>query len=361
MTNKDRIIELISEDPFISQQAISKQIGLSRSTVANIISQLVKEGRIKGRAYVLNEPNQIYCLGAANIDRKFYVKEKLIPETSNPITSENSVGGVARNIAENLGRMDLPVSLISLSGTDNDWDLIHRKTSPHVNLDLSFQKADWRTGSYTAVIDQTGNMSYGFADMEVYDQMTVEMLEGLSHRLSEARCLVVDLNLPKNCINYLENLSTAKGIPFVLVAVSGPKMARMPDRLDGVSWLITNKEESLAYFNDMSPDNSLSQLAKKWVSAGVDHVILTDGSKQVYYADKNQSKTYPVDPSTNVKDVTGAGDSFAAALLYGWLKEFTIDQSVQLAMINSKATIETSQTVRTDLTKETLLKELKTY
>ncbi len=45
-----------------------------------------------------------YCLyGAANVDCKFYVHKDLVAETSNPVTSTRSIGGVmTRNIAENL-------------------------------------------------------------------------------------------------------------------------------------------------------------------------------------------------------------------------------------------------------------------
>ncbi len=53
-----------------------------------------------GKAYVLNEDYPIVCIGAANVDRKFYVHKDLVAETSNPVTSTRSIGGVARNIAE---------------------------------------------------------------------------------------------------------------------------------------------------------------------------------------------------------------------------------------------------------------------
>jgi sugar/nucleoside kinase (ribokinase family) len=36
----------------------------------------------------------------------------LVAETSNPVTSTRSIGGVARNIAENLGRLGETVALV---------------------------------------------------------------------------------------------------------------------------------------------------------------------------------------------------------------------------------------------------------
>ena len=56
----------------------------------------------------------LFCIGAANVDRKFYVHKDLVAETSNPVTSTRSIGGVARNIAENLGRLGETVAFYLL-------------------------------------------------------------------------------------------------------------------------------------------------------------------------------------------------------------------------------------------------------
>lgn len=99
------VLRLIKENPFISQSELSKKIGLTSASVSRIISDLVKKEYITGQAYVLNEEFPIVCIGAANLDRKFFVHNELIYGTSNPIHSAHSVGGVVRNIAENLGRL----------------------------------------------------------------------------------------------------------------------------------------------------------------------------------------------------------------------------------------------------------------
>lgn len=59
----------------------------------------------KEMAEAFKETNPIICIGGANLDRKFYAKFDITSETSNPVKSSTSVGGVARNIAENLGRL----------------------------------------------------------------------------------------------------------------------------------------------------------------------------------------------------------------------------------------------------------------
>ena len=67
---KQRLLALLREQPFITQEALAAQLGLSRSTLTHQLAQLTREGLILGRAYVLAEPGQLLCIGAANRDRK---------------------------------------------------------------------------------------------------------------------------------------------------------------------------------------------------------------------------------------------------------------------------------------------------
>ena len=44
-------------------------------------------------------------------------------------------------------------------------------------------------------------MQYGFADMNIYEEITPEFLSKQSSILLKAKCLVIDLNLPKNLLS----------------------------------------------------------------------------------------------------------------------------------------------------------------
>ena len=54
MTQRERqILQLIEADPMISQQEIGDKLGITRSSVAVHISNLIKKGTIAGKGYVL--------------------------------------------------------------------------------------------------------------------------------------------------------------------------------------------------------------------------------------------------------------------------------------------------------------------
>lgn len=357
--NERMVLDNIKENPFISQQELSEKVGLSRSTVANIISGLIKQEYVQGKAYVLNDDYPIVCIGAANVDRKFYVNDRLIHGTSNPIESTKSVGGVARNIGENLGRLSQDVTLITACGVDSEWDTIKTLSAPFINLDYVHQIGNKSTGSYTALISETGEMEYGFADMAVYDELTPEVLIQNTYVLKRAKCIVVDLNIPRASLEFLCAYAEKHGIKLVLIPVSGPKMDHLPHNLHAVNWMIVNRDETEAYFNiSIQGEEDLLEAARKWNRAGVEHVIVTNGSKSLVYSSGERASLYEIEQSADVVDVTGAGDSFSAAVIYGWLKGMDIEDTIRLGMINSRKTIETSYTVRQDLDEHQLIKNL---
>ena len=177
MKNKEQfILNEIKKNPFITQQELAERIGLSRPATANIISGLIKKKYILGKAYIVNEEDSIICIGAANVDRKFYCDTDLQSMTSNPVKSTKSIGGVARNIAENLGRLGENVTFLTAAGNDSEWSLIKKLSEPFMNTNYIQPIENASTGSYTAIIDKKGDMQYGFADMNIYEEITPEFL-----------------------------------------------------------------------------------------------------------------------------------------------------------------------------------------
>lgn len=351
--NEQHIMKQIKENSFISQIELSEKVGLSRSSVANIISGLVKKEYIFGKAYVLNETRPIVCIGGANVDRKFYTNERYISGTSNPVRSSQSVGGVARNIAENLGRLGEEVILLSVCGNDPNWKEIQDLSSPFMNLDYVAHFENASTGSYTAVLNTDGNLEVALADMDIYDFITPEFLTKNSALLRKARCIIVDLNCPSETIEFLSSFSLKYHIPMAIIPVSSPKMKRLPQNLGNITWLITNVDETEAFMDcRIETAEDWENSAKKWLELGTENVIITDGAKGVMAGGKNEPIHHFAPINTpNVVDVTGAGDSFCAGVLFSWLQKKPFSTVIQSGIVNAHKTLLSKYTVRQDLSK----------
>ncbi|ASN06465.1 carbohydrate kinase family protein [Virgibacillus necropolis] len=307
-----------------------------------------------------NQKSPIICIGGANVDRKLYIKNKIVPKTSNPVKSSMTVGGVARNIAENLGRFGEEVILISASGNDPEWEEIYNLSSPFMDLDHVAQFENSATGSYTAVLDKNGDLSIALADMDVYENITPDLLMKNSNLLRKAKCIVVDLNCPSETIDYLCSFTTNNTIPLVVIPVSSPKMNRLPKTLSAVDWLIVNKDETEAYLNiKINDEEDWRNSANKWLELGVKNVIITNGSKGVITGVENgEIRHFPSVETPMVVDVTGAGDSFCSGVIYSWLQKKEIDYIIKSGLVNAHKTIMSTYTVRQELSQKQFILDM---
>ena len=100
-SNRERqILDLILDDPMISQQSIADRLDISRSAVAGHIMRLTNRGVIKGRAYVVERAPFIVVVGGANVDVHGRPARQLKLQDSNPGAVTTSPGGVSSTSTE---------------------------------------------------------------------------------------------------------------------------------------------------------------------------------------------------------------------------------------------------------------------
>lgn len=349
------VLQMIKNNPFLSQQEMAEALNMSRPALANVISGLTKKGEIIGRAYVLPERNSIFAIGGANVDRKFHLDGRVQYGTSNPSTVTESVGGVARNIAENLGRLGNEVKLITLLGQDQGAKFIEKESQAFMNLDYVEVLPDLKTGSYSAVLDSNGELILAMADMSIYDSLLPSVIKKHEAFLSNAKCMIVDLNCPKETVEYMQNLACMRGIPFAIIPVSAPKIKNMPDNLIGVTYFICNRDEAESYLNiRIVNEQDYSRAVKMLLEKGASHVILTLGDQGAVVGNMEGVYYFEAEKTNEIIDVTGAGDAFVGGFLHGMLNEEPFMSAVKFGQHNATKTLQSEKTVRQDITAEEL-------
>lgn len=347
LPKKEQLYELIRANPFIAQQDLATQLGLSRSAVANYIATLVRERRILGRAYVLPDQRPILCIGASNLDRKLRTLGKLTLGTSNPATQDESFGGVARNIAENLARLGAPVALITAVGNDaSGRALLAHADDAGIDTRGALRLDGVSSGTYTAILDQDGEMAVALADMALNDRLTPDFLATRQQQRASATLVVADMNLPLDTIAALLDDAARDGVALVLVAVSEPKMARLPARLDGLRLLILNEGELATRVGHvLDSDAAIDAACADVQRQGAQDVVVTRGARGVLYTSSAGMMRLDA-PPVAVVDVTGAGDAFAAAVCWSLHSgEADLALACRRGLQLSAMTIECAQTV----------------
>lgn len=344
------ILQLIKKDPFISQSDLAAETGLSRSAVAGYISSLMKQGSILGRAYVLPETKDIICVGGSNVDRKIQVNGDLQYGTSNPAASSESCGGVARNIAENLGRLGCDVSLLTVVGTDHEGEWLLDFSKPFMDIAPSQILQNSKTGTYTAVLDQDGEMTIALADMSIYDAVDFDFIDKRWGYFASSQMVVLDTNFSAEVLEKIIVRCNEEDIPLCITPVSSPKVKKLPKKLDGVTWLIANTDEAESLSGvDIQSDGDYFKAAEHILNLGVEKVVITRGDKGLIYFTKSGEAGVLLPPPIKVDDVTGAGDSLVAGIMYGHLKGLNTEDACKIGISCSTLTLQSHETVNPNL------------
>jgi pseudouridine kinase len=152
--------------------------------------------------------------------------------------------------------------------------------------------------------------------MALYDRITPDFLPNRQPQRSAAAMTVADLNLPADSIAALLAGARADNVPLIIVAVSQPKMARLPADLSGLRLLILNRGELETRAGRALPTEADVRAACRDLQAqGARDVIVTCGSQGVFHT-RDGELVWLAAHQVEVVDVTGAGDAFSAAVCW---------------------------------------------
>ncbi len=359
MTNREQeILEILRQNPLISQNDLADQLGITRSSIGVHITNLMKKGYILGKGYIVREDAYVCVIGGSNMDIQGFPSSKLIYQDSNVGEVKISLGGVGRNIAENLVRMGAHTKLISVVGDDVYGQKILDEAR-QIGLDMqdSLILKGEPTSTYLSILDETMDMVLAISHMEIYLRMTVEFIKSKRHIIENASLCVVDTNIPEDVMTYL--LTTFPNTVFFLDTVSSTKAKKVKDLIGHFHTVKPNKiEAEILTGVQIKSDSDLAIAAKAFHDKGVKQVFISLGEDGVFYSDgthMNHLKT----PKVRIINATGAGDAFIAALALAHLKGYTIDEAAKLAAAASIIAISHENTINPTLTEEKLMSKVK--
>lgn len=360
MTQRERqIMELLRQDPMLSQGELARRLGITRSSVGVHLANLGKKGYILGKGYVLSDQEERYILGvgAANIDLMGRSRAALVMEDSNPGFIGMSVGGVTHNICENAARMGAPVRLITATGDDVYGEKIRRECQA-AGIDTSgFLVSEGDSSSiYLSLHHDTGEMAVAMSDMRVLQKLSVEFLQGKSGILRGAGAIVADCGLPEEILRYL---AAAYGpeTPVFVDPVSTAYARKLAGGLRGIHTVKPNllEAEILAGMAITSPED-LREAARRLVDQGLSQVVISLGREGVYYHDREgRSLRAWGTPMDRVVNATGAGDAFMGGLVYAHLQGWPPEKSLPFAVAASRMAISHQSTINPEISAENVL------
>ena len=291
----------------------------------------------------------IACIGAAHVDRIARCQEAFAWRASNPVTLTASSGGVARNVALNLARLARPAKLLSVLGGDRDGEaLIAELRSHRVDCQHAAQLEGRATASYTALLDSAGELLCGLADADIYEALTPEWLERVAPDLADWPLWAIDANLSESGIGALA-AQKADGVRLAALAVSPAKAPRLKPHLASFDMLFANRAEAAALLGQQVETLAEAEDAAVALRAlGPGLVFVTLGDAGVAVAAARGCELYPA-PVTDVVNVNGAGDGFAAGVLDALLAAAPLTDAVRRGLAAARLTAQSPDTCSAEI------------
>jgi pseudouridine kinase len=293
----------------------------------------------------------IACLGGAHLDRHGVLHGPLLLGTSNPGRVSADFGGVARNVAENLARLGRRVSMLSRVGADETGrQVVAHLAGLGIDTSLVGVSPGTPTASYTAILETTGELVLGLADMEIYDEITPEAIEPALPRLREHGFWFADANLPAATLDCL--LEAAGRIPVALDAISVVKSRKLRPLLRRISILFANLAQA-ASIAEVAALPDAVQAACALRQLGAHAGVVTAGASGIAVWTGDDLRSFAALPAIP-RDVTGAGDALIAGTLFALTQPVPLPDAAQLGLAAAAITVESGCTTAAHLTAELL-------
>ena len=358
MTQRERqILNWIEADPMISQQELADRAGITRSSVAVHISNLMKKGCIAGKGYIVTRSPYVTVVGGMNMDIGGRPYKKLVAKDSNPGAVRMSPGGVGRNIAHNMSLLGLDVRLLTAFGDDVYAQKL-AAVCGELGIDISQSPVipGGHTSTYLFVNDESGDMQLAVSDMDIYDHLTPQVLQSRRQLLDGSQVVVLDTNLPAETVAWVAENCRA---PIFADPVSTAKAEKLRPVLGRIHTLKPNRiEAELLSGVVISDDASLRRAADALLETGLHRVFISLGADGVFAADRSGQVLHLPAPEGNIVSTTGCGDSFMAALAWAYLQGSDLERSARAGLAASTITMASADTINPAMSEEALLAHL---
>ena len=308
----------------------------------------------------MNHNNRyILVLGASIVDIFGFCGRSYAQRDSIPGHVKVSFGGVCRNIAENLARVGVKTEFISILGDDeNGKAILEHSRRLGYNMENSVFLEGQSTPTYMAILNQNGEMESAVVDMDSLNKMTPSFIDEKREVFENSEYVVVGSDGPE-LLEYILKKYEGK-CKFILDPVSAKKAEEIRHLIKYFHTIKPNRFETEALCGfKIESDEDLRKAGRFFIEQGVKNVFISLDSDGIYYiTSEGEEGTLACCEAINVKNVTGAGDSFVAGIGYGYMNNLSIKDTLKYAVAMSIITITHEETINPKMSHEAVIEEI---
>ena len=276
----------------------------------------------------------IVVIGAVFVDVKGYPEANFVPTGRNAGRVERVHGGVGRNVAEDIANCELRPTFVSLVDKSGDGaDVVQKLKNHKVNTDYIRRTRDGM-GTWLAVFDNDGDVAASISKRpnlmpiaDILDDHGDEIFAG-------ADSIICEIDVDKEIVKRVFKLAKKHGKKVYSVVGNMNIALERRDFLKSIDCFVCNIQEAgILFYDDYSEktaEEMVDILSEKVMAAQIPSMIVTMGGDGAVYADMQGDKGYCPARKVDVKDTTGAGDSFCAGVAIGLTYGKTLGEACEI-------------------------------
>ena len=291
----------------------------------------------------------IVVIGAVFVDVKGYPEAAFIPNGRNVGRVEQIHGGVGRNVAEDIANCELRPTFISLVDNSGTGEDVIRKLNNHkVNTQYMRRTRDGM-GTWLAVFDNDGNVCASISKRPNLLPIADILDEYGDEIFAHADSVICEIDIDKEIVKRVFKLAKKYGKKVYSVVANMSIALERRDFLKSIDCFVCNIQEAgILFFDDYTGKTPLEMadiISQKVIAAKIPSMIVTMGGEGAVYADINGDRGFCPARKVDVKDTTGAGDSFCAGVAVGLTYGKTLAEACEIGAHLAASVIVTSENV----------------
>ena len=291
----------------------------------------------------------IVVVGNVFVDIKGFPENTYVPDGRNAGKVEFVHGGVGRNVAEDIGNIELRPRFVSMVDNTAEGEEVIRKLQNH-KVDTKYVVAVPNgMGIWLAVFDNSGDIAGSISRRPNMDAM-VELLDEKGDEIfADADSIVIEIDVDKEIVKRVFHYAKKYNKKVFAVVANMSIATERRDFLQSIDCFVCNKLEAgilfVADFEKLSPEELAEELSKRVISAQIPSMVVTMGGQGSVYADMYGDKGVFPAKEVQVRDTTGAGDAFCAGVAMGLTYGKTMREAVEIGTRLASSVLTVSENV----------------
>ncbi len=299
----------------------------------------------------------VSVIGTVFIDCKGFACNEYFPDGRNLGDIEFVHGGVGRNVAENLSKMDLPVKLIaSVDKNSMGQEVLETLNNKGVDIDDVMLAENDGMGMWLAIINERGDLAGSISKMPDLTLLEKLIVEKGGKLIEESSHVILELDLNSKLTRNVMDLCNKKDKPVYGIPGNLDIIMKNLDILPKLECFICNDFEAGTIIgkdlNSLSLEEIKKQLMNHFFTENLSsrYSIVTLGSLgSIYYNRDSKEVGYHKAIKTKVVDTSGAGDAYFSGTVAGLIKGLPLKDAVMSGTKVASWTISSNKSICSNL------------